>query len=123
MNKLPIYFERLEGAVLFFAMLTLYVALHGHFWQFVLLILSIDLSILGYLAGPKFGAVTYNIAHIMVGPLICIALGLLNFRWFGLTLFGIIWLAHLGLDRALGLGLKYPDRFGHTTLGMIGKKL
>ena len=29
----------------------------------------------------------------------------------------LIWLAHIGLDRLLGTGLKYNDRFTHTHLG------
>jgi hypothetical protein len=33
----------------------------------------------------------------------------------------IIWLAHIGFDRALGYGLKYAAGFGFTHLGRIGK--
>ena len=29
----------------------------------------------------------------------------------------LVWLAHIGLDRLLGMGLKYNDRFAHTHLG------
>jgi hypothetical protein len=29
-------------------------------------------------------------------------------------------MAHIGLDRALGYGLKLPDDFRHTHLGTIG---
>ena len=29
----------------------------------------------------------------------------------------LVWLAHIGLDRLLGMGLKYSDRFTHTYLG------
>ena len=29
----------------------------------------------------------------------------------------LIWMAHIGLDRPLGLGLKFPSAFGHTHLG------
>ena len=32
----------------------------------------------------------------------------------------LIWIAHIGADRALGYGLKY-DRFHVTHLGLIGK--
>ena len=34
----------------------------------------------------------------------------------------MIWLAHIGFDRALGYGLKYSAGFGFTHLGRIGKK-
>ena len=33
----------------------------------------------------------------------------------------MIWLAHIGFDRALGYGLKYSDGFGFTHLGRIGR--
>jgi hypothetical protein len=32
----------------------------------------------------------------------------------------MIWLAHIGIDRALGYGLKYLAGFGFTHLGRIG---
>ena len=34
----------------------------------------------------------------------------------------MIWLAHIGIDRALGYGLKYSTGFGFTHLGRIGKE-
>ena len=34
---------------------------------------------------------------------------------------GLVWLAHIGMDRLLGYGLKYDDHFQHTHLGLIGK--
>jgi hypothetical protein len=34
----------------------------------------------------------------------------------------MIWLAHIGFDRALGYGLKYQAGFGFTHLGRIGRK-
>ena len=33
----------------------------------------------------------------------------------------MIWLAHIGFDRALGYGLKYVSGFGFTHLGRIGQ--
>ena len=34
---------------------------------------------------------------------------------------GLILFGHSSMDRILGYGLKYPDSFEHTHLGMIGK--
>jgi hypothetical protein len=34
----------------------------------------------------------------------------------------LIWLAHVGFDRALGYGLKYATGFADTHLGRIGRK-
>jgi hypothetical protein len=39
-----------------------------------------------------------------------------------LTAVAIVWFAHIGLDRALGYGLKYADGFQHTHLGTIGRR-
>ncbi|MGQ7476239.1 DUF4260 family protein [Streptococcus suis] len=33
---------------------------------------------------------------------------------------GLIWLAHIGWDRAFGYGLKYESGFKHTHLGDLG---
>ncbi len=34
---------------------------------------------------------------------------------------GLVWVAHIGLDRMLGYGLKYASAFSHTHLGRIGR--
>jgi hypothetical protein len=75
---------------------------------------------LSYLAGPKAGAVIYNLVHSYVGAVACIMIGVLLPSPILLS-FGLIWCAHLGFDRALGYGLKYPDSFGFTHLGRIGR--
>src|SRR5690606_29348552 len=79
-----------------------------------------DISFAGYLAGPKVGAIAYNALHTAIGP---IALALAGFALAApLTLsIALIWLAHIGIDRALGYGLKYPAGFGFTHLGRIGR--
>jgi hypothetical protein len=37
-----------------------------------------------------------------------------------LSALALVWFAHIGMDRALGYGLKYDDAFTHTHLGIIG---
>lgn len=118
MHNLPIWFHRAEAAFLFVAATALYFVLHAAGWWFLLLFFSFDLSILGYLAGPRIGAVIYNLFHNLALPLICLALGLLSYKIIWLDSLALIWLAHIGFDRMLGFGLKYPDRFGHTSLGL-----
>jgi hypothetical protein len=89
-------------------------------WWFPLLILVPDLSALGYLAGPRFGAFTYNLAHHRGVAVLVIMFGILNSSvWWQLA--GIILFAHSSLDRVFGYGLKYPDSFNNTHLGLIGK--
>ncbi|MFL9927494.1 DUF4260 domain-containing protein [Herbaspirillum lusitanum] len=104
----------LAGAALFFST-------SGFGWgTFFLYLLVPDISLLGYLAGPKIGALSYNLAHSYIGPLACLLSGF----WLTLPLLscaGLIWAAHVGLDRALGYGLKYAQGFHDTHLGKIGR--
>lgn len=82
---------------------------------FLLLGFLADLTLIGYLAGPRVGAALYNLAHSTVVPLALIAAGLL-LPWSPGLLAGLVMLTHIGLDRAAGYGLKYPDAFRHTHL-------
>ncbi len=50
--------------------IVLYAFAGGSWWLFALLILAPDLSMLGYLAGPRVGAVAYNAFHILIVPLL-----------------------------------------------------
>lgn len=111
---------RIEGVTLFVGMTVLYGVWGGSWWIYVALFLVPDLSLLAYLAGPKAGAAFYNATHTYMLPLI------LSFVGFGMALpltlsISMIWMAHIGIDRALGLGLKYDAGFGFTHLGRIGK--
>ncbi len=111
---------RLEGFAAFAAAVALY-AHAGFSWPtFALLILAPDLAILPYLFGPRAGALGYNLVHTYA---IALALALGGF-FAGVPIAaagGLIWLAHIGFDRALGYGLKYPSGFGDTHLGRIGR--
>jgi len=112
---------RLEGLALFASMLLIYALWGGSWWIFVLLLLLPDVSLAAYLASPGTGAIAYNAAHSAVLPAALAALGLaLDER--AMVSVAIIWLAHIGMDRALGYGLKYDAGFGFTHLGRIGKK-
>ena len=73
-----------------------------------------------YLAGPKFGAVVYNAAHSYLAPVTLMTSGLAGASPLTLSI-AMIWLAHIGIDRALGYGLKYAEGFSFTHLGRIGK--
>jgi len=110
---------RMEGLALFAAMAMLYALLGGSWWLFAILFLVPDLSFAAYLAGPGVGAIVYNAAHSYIAPIA------LMFTGFGtaeplLLWIATIWLAHIGLDRALGYGLKYAGGFTFTHLGRIG---
>ena len=89
-------------------------------WLLIPLLLVPDISMVGYLGGPRLGAVTYNVAHNLVLPMVAIAVGWLTVNAL-LALSGAILLAHVGMDRALGYGLKLPTDFKDTHLGRIGR--
>ena len=113
---------RLEGLTLFIGMTALYAAWGGSWLIYLLLFFVPDLSFLAYLSDARFGAVVYNTAHSYMAPMTLMTLG------FGfaspLTLsIALIWLAHIGIDRALGYGLKYSAGFGFTHLGRIGRQI
>jgi hypothetical protein len=89
-------------------------------WRnFALFFFAPDISMLGYFAGPRIGAVAYNSGHSYLGGMVCIALGVLLPVPILLDV-GILWLAHIGFDRSLGYGLKYSSGFKHTHLGTLG---
>lgn len=114
---------RLEGAlVLLLAVLAYGWVLHGGWGRFALLFLVPDLSMLGYLAGRRAGAVAYNLGHSHGLPVALAGLGLMAGAP-GLVSGALIWVAHIGFDRMLGYGLKYPTEFGHTHLGLRGRAL
>lgn len=110
---------RLEGlAVLALALLVYQRG--GHSWLLLAaLFLAPDLSFAAYLAGPRVGALGYNVAHSYVGPALAAALALLTGRP---PVVACIWAAHIGFDRALGYGLKYPSGFADTHLGPLGRQ-
>ena len=87
-------------------------------WLYLLLVLAPDLSMLGYLAGPRVGAIAYNTAHTFALPVALGAVGVLADAG-DLVAVTLIWIAHIGVDRALGYGLKYPSSFKDTHLQRV----
>lgn len=115
-------FLRIEGLALALLCLWLYNGLHQPWWIFAVLLLAPDLSMLGYLGGPRLGAAVYNTVHSWA--LVVVMFFLVWYLWgdnsFLLSLPFILG-AHIGLDRALGYGLKLSTGFNDTHLGRIGK--
>lgn len=111
---------RLEGVVLFAGITLLYALWDGSWWVYAILFLAPDLSFAAYLAGPKAGALVYNAAHSYLGPVVLMTTGLALASPLVLSI-AMIWLAHIGIDRALGYGLKYQAGFVYTHLGRIGR--
>jgi hypothetical protein len=130
-NGFTMIILRLEGLALGLLCVWLYRGIHQPWWLFAVLFLAPDLSMLGYLGGPRIGAVLYNLVHTWVAPCLLFVIG-----WWGqaallaigidanpsfLLALAFILGAHIGIDRALGYGLKLPSGFRDTHLGRIGK--
>ncbi len=111
----PCWLLHLEAAAIFVSAVSLYRSAHYSWGRFALLFLAPDLSMLGYLASTRWGAALYNLVHTYAGPVIFLLISFL-LPAPRLTLYGLIWLAHLGFDRVLGYGLKYPTFFKDTHL-------
>jgi len=110
---------RMEGLVLFCAATLFYLVSGASWWLYAVLFLAPDLSFLAYLGGSRLGAIVYNAFHVTIGPLL-LALAGVVMLWPMAGSIALIWLAHIGIDRALGFGLKYAAGFGCTHLGRIG---
>lgn len=119
-GDLPTAILRVEGAVILSLALFLYVRGEGGWLFFVVLLLVPDVGMLGYLAGPRLGAITYNALHTTVGPAALAVIGILT-ESPAATSVALVWFAHIGLDRMLGYGLKHPSGFRETHLGRIGR--
>ena len=111
---------RIEGLAVGLAGIALYALFQGNWLFLVPLWFVPDISIAGYLRGPRFGAFTYNLVHNWALSIALLLTGsLLNMT--ELALSGAILLLHVGMDRLLGYGLKYPTSFQETHLGRIGR--
>jgi Domain of unknown function (DUF4260) len=106
----------LEGLVLLAGALIAYSTLGQPWWLVPAGILVPDIAMSGYVAGTRLGAHLYNLAHATLLPTVMLGIGYWQADRLLMAL-ALIWLAHIGLDRLLGMGLKYNDRFTHTHLG------
>ena len=111
---------RIEGAAAFAAGLALYGWLGGPWLLVIPLLLLPDLSAVGYLRGRRLGAFTYNVVHNWAAGLGVLGLGL-ALGAAPVTILGAILIAHVGMDRAVGYGLKLSTSFHDTHLGRMGR--
>jgi hypothetical protein len=111
--SLPRVLLHIEGAVLFILAAVVYFNLGYAWWLYLLLLLFPDLSMIGYLAGPSAGSLIYDLVHTTTIPLI---LGAVAWwlAWPVVLPVSLIWLSHIGMDRMVGYGLKYPEGFKST---------
>jgi len=115
----PRLWLRVEGATLAAGSLIAYSTTGQAWWLVPLTLLLPDLTMIGYLGGTRLGAHLYNLGHSTP-----IAASIVGIGWWQdkslLAALGLVWLAHIGLDRLIGYGLKYGDHFQHTHLRRLG---
>lgn len=114
-----IWLLRLEGLAVLAAATSAYAWTGTSWWLYAALFFTPDLAIAGYLGGPRIGAMAYNFAHTYALWLPVAAIGFATTNPLLLAI-GLILVAHIGFDRALGYGLKYASGFKDTHLGRIG---
>jgi hypothetical protein len=120
-RDLPVVFLRVEGAVLLALAIFLYARRDASWWLFLILLLVPDVGILGYATrNPRAGAIVYNLFHTYLPPAVLAVVGVAAESRTAFLL-ALIWFAHIGVDRMMGYGLKYPSHFRDTHLGRIGR--
>jgi uncharacterized protein DUF4260 len=109
------FWLRLEGAAAAIAAAIIYNSFGGSWWLAIPLFLAVDLSMLGYLAGPRWGSLTYNLFHNWAIGIAVLFVG----GWLSnpnVVIAGAVLVGHVGLDRLLGYGLKHTEGFKDTHL-------
>jgi hypothetical protein len=112
---------KLEELGLFLLGVYLFSQLHFAWWWFLVLILTPDFAMIGYLVNSKVGAWAYNVFHHR-GIAICLYLSGIYLASSSVQLAGAILFSHASMDRIFGYGLKYESGFKFTHLGEIGQK-
>ncbi|MCP3739256.1 DUF4260 domain-containing protein [Rossellomorea sp. BNER] len=108
----------LEGLVIFITAIYCYSVIGGSWWLFICLILAPDIGMLGYLLNIKIGAMVYNLFHTFTVSVLLLLIGFLVDSQMLLSI-GLIWVAHISIDRFLGYGLKYETTFKDTHLQRV----
>lgn len=115
----PLVWLRVEGLCLLAGGIALFATTHQPWWLVPVVILLPDLFMAGYVGGPRVGAAFYNLGHAYPLPIVLSLIGAGDHHPL-LLAFGLLWFAHIGMDRALTYGLKYDSDFTHTHLGDLG---
>jgi hypothetical protein len=114
---------KLEELAMWIGCIILLYLSHAEWWWYTLIFLGPDISMIGYLAGNKTGAWSYNLFHHKGVACIILSIGLCminnnvfaDYSWIINT--GIILFGHSSMDRFFGYGLKYENGFKFTHLG------
>ncbi|MDQ3858256.1 MAG: DUF4260 domain-containing protein [Actinomycetota bacterium] len=118
LDRVPRLLLHGEGAAVAVAAIMLYFEAGYPWWLLAALALAPDLSFVGYLAGPRVGAATYDAFHTYVPPALLGAVGVLVGADLAVQI-ALIWTTHISVDRTLGYGLKYAVSFKDTHLQRV----
>ncbi len=117
-DRVPGLLLHAEGLAVAAVAVTLYFHEGYAWWLLVALALVPDLAMVAYAAGPRVGAAVYDVAHTYVLPVGLAGAGVVGGSDTAVKL-ALIWLTHIGVDRAVGYGLKYPTHFKDTHLQRV----
>jgi hypothetical protein len=117
-ERLPGRLLRLEGLAIAVGALVVYFDASFGWLLLLLLILAPDLSMLGYLGGTTVGAVSYDVVHTYALPVALGVVGVVTDTDTAAQI-ALVWIAHIGVDRFFGYGLKYPSGFRDTHLQRV----
>jgi hypothetical protein len=117
-DRVPRLLLHAEGAAVGAAAIAVYFYADYPWWLLAALALAPDLSMAGYLGGVRVGAATYDAVHTYVFPVVLAVAGLIADADLVVQM-GLIWITHIGVDRAIGYGLKYPTSFKDTHLQRV----
>lgn len=109
---------KLEELAMFGLGIVAFNQLEFAWWWFLVLILTPDIGMLGYLVNSKIGALAYNVFHHKGLAVLVYFMGL-YFANDILQLMGVILFSHASLDRIFGYGLKYRTSFNDSHLKLI----
>ena len=115
---LPRLFLHLEGIALLAGAALVYGSQSYRWWLFFVFLLTPDLVMLIYMVNKRAGEISYNLVHTTIFPLVLALYSGLSGNSLGLQI-GLIWLAHIGMDRMVGYGFKYPGQFKETHFNRI----
>jgi hypothetical protein len=118
LTNLPRLLLRAEGAVVAIAAVTLYFYADFPWWLLLVLVLAPDISMIAFAAGQRVGTATYNAAHTYAAPVALGAVGVVGETDLAVQI-ALVWITHVGVDRTIGYGLKYPSGFKDTHLQRV----
>lgn len=118
---IAVRYQRIESLAILLAAGAFYSHQGFNILLFFVFLLAVDVSVLAYIWGKSIGNNIYNLFHSYLVPAGLISAGAITDSRLLLAA-GLIWTAHIALDRTLGYGLKEDKGFYYTHLGQIGNK-